>query len=70
MAPSSGSSWARILVSGVAALFAGLFGKPANALPIVGLGALLVFFGVSVLGRTISLPMSRVIGSPLPGYEA
>ena len=29
-------------------------------------GALLVFFGVSVLGRTIALPLSRAIGSPLP----
>ena len=26
---------------------------------------LLVFFGVSVLGRTVSLPLSRVIGAPL-----
>ena len=29
---------------------------------VVGAGALLVFFGVSILGRTISLPLSRVIG--------
>ena len=34
--------------------------------PLVGVGALLVFFGVSVLGRTIALPLSRAIGSPLP----
>jgi putative ABC transport system permease protein len=32
----------------------------------VGAGALLVFFGVSILGRTVSLPLSRVIGAPLP----
>jgi putative ABC transport system permease protein len=31
----------------------------------VGAGALLVFFGVSVLGRTISLPLSRAVGAPL-----
>ena len=29
---------------------------------VVGGGALLVFFGVSVLGRTVSLPLSRAIG--------
>jgi putative ABC transport system permease protein len=55
-----------ILVLGVAALFTGLFGHLASAITIVGLGVLLVFFGVSVLGRTVSLPLSRVIGAPLP----
>jgi putative ABC transport system permease protein len=57
---------AGVLGLGVAALMAGLFGGGSNALPMVGLGVLLVFFGVSVLGRTISLPLSRVIGAPLP----
>ena len=57
---------ALILSVGVAALFTGLFAGVDNALSIVGLGALGVFFGVSVLGRTISLPLSRVIGWPLP----
>ncbi|HEX6569888.1 MAG TPA: FtsX-like permease family protein [Acidimicrobiales bacterium] len=55
-----------ILTLGVVALLFGLFGDPGNALPIVGLGVLLVFFGVSVLGRTVALPLSRVIGLPLP----
>ena len=55
-----------ILALGVAALFNGLFGHVGNAFLIVGLGVLLVFFGVSVLGRTIALPLSRVIGAPLP----
>src|SRR6516165_10855517 len=55
-----------ILVLGVAALFTGLFGHLASAITVVGLGVLLVFFGVSVLGRTVSLPLSRVIGAPLP----
>jgi putative ABC transport system permease protein len=55
-----------ILVLGVAALFTGLFAHVGNAIMIVGGGALLVFFGVSVLGRTVSLPLSRVIGAPLP----
>jgi putative ABC transport system permease protein len=57
---------AGILGLGAAALLYGLFGDPGNALAIVGLGVLLVFFGVSVLGRTVALPLSRVIGLPLP----
>lgn len=55
-----------ILAGGVAALLYGLLATPSNALAVIGGGALLVFFGVSILGRTISLPMSRVIGLPLP----
>ena len=55
-----------VLVLGVAALFTGLFGHPPNAFLVVGAGVLLVFLAVSVLGRTIALPLSRAIGSPLP----
>jgi putative ABC transport system permease protein len=55
-----------LLALGVAALFTGLFGHVANAFLVVGAGVLLVFFGVSTLGRTISLPLSRAIGAPLP----
>ena len=55
-----------ILALGVATLLYGLFGDPGSALAIVGLGVLLVFFGVSVLGRTVALPLSRAIGLPLP----
>jgi putative ABC transport system permease protein len=55
-----------ILVLGVAALFTGLFTSVASRVLVVGAGALLVFFGVSVLGRTVSLPLSRTVGAPLP----
>jgi len=55
-----------ILVLGVAALFTGLFANVASRVLVVGAGALLVFFGVSVLGRTVSLPLSRAVGAPLP----
>jgi putative ABC transport system permease protein len=55
-----------ILVTGVAALFTGLFANLSSRVMVVGAGVLLVFFGVSVLGRTVSLPLSRVIGEPLP----
>ncbi|HEU5084694.1 MAG TPA: FtsX-like permease family protein [Acidimicrobiales bacterium] len=54
-----------VLTAGVGGLLYGLFGSPSNGLAIVGGSAFLVFFGVSVLGRTVSLPMSRVIGWPL-----
>ena len=55
-----------VLATGVAGLLYGLLGSPSNALAIVGGSAIIVFFGVSVLGRTVSLPLSRVIGWPLP----
>ena len=51
-----------VLGLGLAALLLGLFGDLEQPLPIVGAGALLVFFGVSILGRTVSLPLSRAIG--------
>ena len=55
-----------ILVLGVAALCTGLFTSVASRVLVVGAGALLVFFGVSVLGRTVSLPLSGMVGAPLP----
>ena len=55
-----------VLVAGVSALLFGLFGKVASPTLVVGAGAILVFFGVSILGRTIALPLSRAIGWPLP----
>jgi putative ABC transport system permease protein len=55
-----------ILALGVAALFTGLFTNVSSRVLVVGAGALLVFFGVSVLGRTVSLPLSRAVGAPLP----
>lgn len=55
-----------VLAAGVAAVFLGLFAHLPRAVVVVGVGALLVFFGVAILGRTVSLPLSRVIGAPLP----
>ena len=57
---------AAIVILGIAALLYGLFGSADSPLPIVGAGALLVFLGVAVLGRTVALPLSRFIGWPLP----
>jgi putative ABC transport system permease protein len=65
-------SWQRIAVGsvilglGFVFLAYGLISKPDNALAVVGVAVLLVFFGVSVLGRTVALPLSRFIGWPLP----
>jgi putative ABC transport system permease protein len=55
-----------LLVLGGALLGYGLFGSPGSPLPIVGAAVLLVFFGVTALGRTVALPLSRFIGFPLP----
>jgi putative ABC transport system permease protein len=48
---------------GVLALFAGLFG--GAGIQFVGLGALIVFIGVFVLGPVIARPVTGVIGWPL-----
>jgi putative ABC transport system permease protein len=57
---------AAVLGLGLAALLTGLFRDVQQPVALVGAGALLVFFGVSILGRTVSLPLSRAIGAPLP----
>ena len=51
-----------ITVLGVLALFAGLFG--GAGIQFVGLGALIVFIGVFVLGPLIARPLSDAIGWP------
>jgi putative ABC transport system permease protein len=48
---------------GVAALLAGLSSPEVS---LVGLGALVVFVGVSVLGPVLARPVTRVLGAPLP----
>jgi putative ABC transport system permease protein len=58
-----------VLTAGVAALFAGLLAHGPSPVLLVGLGAALVFFGVAILGRTVSLPLSRVLGAPLPAVR-
>jgi putative ABC transport system permease protein len=55
-----------VLALGIAALFTGLFASVGSRVLMVGAGAMLVFFGVSILGRTVSLPLSRAVGAPLP----
>jgi putative ABC transport system permease protein len=58
-----------VLATGIAALFVGLLTSVRSPLLVVGGGAILVFFGVAILGQVISLPLSRVIGAPLPRWR-
>src|SRR5262249_38307845 len=51
---------------GVASLMYGLFGNGSNALANVGLGAMLTFIGVAILGPIIARPLTRALGAPLP----
>jgi putative ABC transport system permease protein len=55
-----------ITLVGVLSLLRGLFGGGGNGGAKVGFGALLVFFGVAVLGPVFARPVARVIGAPLP----
>ena len=54
---------------GAVALASGLFGNGDNALPMVGLGAVVVFFGVAILGPSIAAPLSAVIGAPIRRFK-
>jgi putative ABC transport system permease protein len=58
-----------VLALGAVALFTGLLAHPQRPVLFVGAGAVLVFFGVAILGRTVSLPISRVLGAPLPSLR-
>jgi putative ABC transport system permease protein len=55
-----------VLLVGLGALLTGLFGTVDRAVMVVGVGVLLIFFAVSILGRSVSMPLSRFIGAPLP----
>jgi putative ABC transport system permease protein len=54
------------LAVGLAATLTGLFTDTGNRGLLVALGCTGVFLGVYVFGRTISLPLSRLLGAPLP----
>lgn len=58
-----------IVALGVALLSTGLFADVSNGIRYVGFGAFLIFIGVFVLGPIIAIPISRAIGSPLPGIK-
>ncbi len=56
---------AALLVVGAALLAFGLFSHVDNQVAYVGFGALLVFFGVAVLGPVLVQPASRILGAPM-----
>ncbi len=58
-----------VLALGIVTVFTGLLAHLHSPVLLVGLGAVLVFFGVATLGRTVSLPLSRVLGAPLPALR-
>jgi putative ABC transport system permease protein len=51
---------------GVLLILEGLFGHPGSVVLTVGTGVVLVFISVAVLGPVIAVPVTRVVGSPLP----
>jgi putative ABC transport system permease protein len=51
---------------GAGAMLRGLFGGGSNALPLLGVGAALVFVGVALLSPLAARPMARFIGAPFP----
>ncbi len=55
-----------ITVGGAALMLFALFGSPSNAIYYLGAGAVSVIVGVIVVGPVIAVPMSRIIGWPLP----
>jgi putative ABC transport system permease protein len=68
-APSRRRVWvARILVlAGILAIVAGLFGTASfgSALPLLGLGLILLFVGIAMLAGTIVTPLASFVGRPI-----
>jgi putative ABC transport system permease protein len=69
-ADQSPGGWRRVVIGivvtllGVAFLAGGLFSDDGN-LPLVGLGAFVVFLGVALLGPLMARPISAVLGWPV-----
>jgi putative ABC transport system permease protein len=74
-ADQSPGGWRRVVIGilvtllGIAFLAGGLFGDSGNGLPMVGLGAFVVFLGVALLGPLIARPVSAVLGWPIKGMK-
>ncbi len=72
---SSGRSRRRVAIGTVLAvvgavlLSIGLTGATAQPIALVGLGALVIFLGVAVLGPVIARPASRILGALLPRIQ-
>jgi putative ABC transport system permease protein len=57
---------AAVTTAGATSLSLGLLSQSGRGLPAVGLGAAVIFLGVTLLGPVIARPVSRLIGAPLP----
>ena len=68
-APSRRRVWiARLLVLvGIAAIVGGLFGTASfdSALPLLGLGLILLFVGIAMLAGTLVTPLASFVGRPI-----
>ncbi len=54
-----------VLALGVIPMLYGLFGSPANALQLVGLGVAFTFLGVAMLTPLIARPVAGALGAPI-----
>ncbi len=63
---------AGLMLAGLVALFVGLFGSlnsGSAAASLLGLGALLMMFGVALLAPLLVRPLARVLGAPLARWR-
>ena len=60
-----------VIALGVAALFVGLFGgaSGSQAASLLGLGVVVMIFGVALLAPVLVRPLARVIGAPLERFQ-
>ncbi len=60
-----------LMAAGVGALFIGLFGgaPAASAASLLGLGAVLMMFGVAFLAPLLVRPLARLLGAPLARFQ-
>ena len=55
---------ALVTIAGIATLLTGLFGDPGQPAAVVGLGAAIIFFGVTALNPVFAGPLARALGIP------